>query len=120
MTFSRMVVKEILRLSFLIVALVCGMNLSATPRLALRTVRGFPGNTIDVPLSLRYGTNDPRDIVALQADVIFDASGVSDGTPEGGLALTRHLLASSQPAAGVRRLLVYSLENAALANDIVA
>jgi len=83
-------------------------------------VHGFPGNTVEVPVSLRYQTNEPRDVVALQADVVFDASGVSDGTPGSGAVFTRHMLASSQPVAGVRRLLVYSLESAGLTNGMVA
>src|SRR5712671_4034477 len=78
----------------------------ALPRLIIGIVRGFPGNAVDVPVSLRYDSNDPRDVVALQADVVFDPNGVSEDVPRGGGAMTRHFLASSRPAAGVRRLLV--------------
>ena len=73
--------------------------------LQVGTVRGFPGNTVEVPVTLRYGTNEPRNVVAFQADVLFEAVGLSDGTPVGGPILVRHLLASSVPAAGTRRLL---------------
>ena len=92
----------------------------ATPRLTVGTQRGFPGNTVEVPVTLRYGTNDLRDVVAFQADVLFEAVGLSDGTPAGGSILVRHLLASSAPVTGTRRLLVYSPENAALTNGVVA
>jgi hypothetical protein len=88
--------------------------------LRVGTVRGFPGVTVEVPVSLRYGTNEARDVVALQADVLFDASGVSDAAPTSGPLLSQHLLASSQPAVGTRRLLVYSLANATLTNGVVA
>src|SRR4051794_26139920 len=79
--------------------------------LRVGTVRGFPGNTVEVPVLLRYGSNEVRDVVALQADVVFDASGVTGSAPRSGTLLARHTLASSAPAPGTRRLLVFSLEN---------
>jgi hypothetical protein len=112
--------KSFARVTFLTGVVVCVMDLSAVPRLTLGTARGFPGNTVEVPVSLRYGTNDLQDVVALQADVVFDASGLSEAAPAGGTILGRHVLVSSRPTAGVRRLLVYSLENAALTNGVVA
>ena len=104
-------------LSLLLVALAM-----SAPAVSLRvgTLRGFPGNTVVLPVSLRYGSNELRNVVALQADVVFDASGVTDGTPGSGPLLARHLLASSAPATGTRRLPVYSLENAALTNGVGA
>src|SRR5437867_4023307 len=92
----------------------------AAPRLSVGTVRGFPGNTVELPVSLRYGTNDAQDVVALQADILFESTGIADGGIANGQMLRRHVLASSRPGAGVRRLLVYSLENAVLTNGIVA
>src|SRR6266436_8616722 len=71
--------------------------------LRVSVVRGFPGNTVNVPVSLSYRSNEVRNVVALQADVVFDANGVSDGTPSSGSLLTQHVLASSAPAPGVRR-----------------
>jgi hypothetical protein len=88
--------------------------------LRVGVVRGFPGNTVEVPVSLSYRSNEVRNVVALQTDVLFDASGVTDGTPNSGPLLSRHVLASSTPASGVRRLLVYLLESAALTNGEVA
>ena len=70
-------------------------------------------------MSLNYRSNEVRNVVALQADVLFDASGMSDGTPGSGALLSRHVLASSAPATGIRRLLVYSAENAVLTNGTV-
>jgi len=92
----------------------------AVPRLVAGVVRGFPGRTVEVPVSLRYRTNDVRDVVALQADVIFDATGVTDGEPAPGGMLNNHVQASSRPASGTRRLLVYSPANAVLTNGEVA
>jgi hypothetical protein len=88
--------------------------------LRVGVVRGFPGNTVEVPVSLNYRSNEVRNVVALQADVLFDARGITDGVPSGGALLSRHVLASSAPSPGVRRLLVYSVESAALTNGEVA
>lgn len=92
----------------------------AIPRLVVGVVRGFPGRTVDVPVSLRYRTNDLRDVVAFQADVVFDASGVDDSAPSPGAIVSNHVLASSAPFAGSRRLLVYSQGNEVLTNGEVA
>jgi len=88
--------------------------------LRVGAVRGFPGNTVEVPVSLRYSTNDLRDVVALQADVAFEATGISDSVPSSGVITANHVLASSSPATGTRRLLVYSAQNAVLTNGEVA
>ena len=104
-------------LSFVLAALAVS---ASAVSLRVGTVRGFPGNTVAVPVAVRYGSNEVRNVVALQADVLFDASGVADAPPGSGPGLTRHLLASSAPAAGTRRLLVYSPANAALSNGVVA
>lgn len=88
--------------------------------LRVGVVRGFPGNTVEVPVSLNYRSNELHNVVALQADILFDASGITGGTPSSGALLSRHVLASSAPSPGVRRLLVYSLENAVLTNGTLA
>jgi hypothetical protein len=98
----------------------CGSSALAAPRLVAGTVRGFPGQSVEVPILLRYGTNDPRDVVAFQADVVFDPSGLSDGYPRTGSVVSNHVFLSSSPIAGTRRLLAYSAAGAALTNGEVA
>lgn len=93
---------------------------SGLPKLSVATVRGFPGNTVDVPVLLNYGSNDLQNVVALQADIVFDQSGLGSGTPTPGGSLRNHALATSLPGVGVRRVLVYSPNNAALSNGVVA
>src|SRR5947207_3417438 len=93
---------------------------SGLPKLSIATVRGFPGNTVQVPVLLNYGSNDLQNVVALQADIVFDQSGLGSGTPTGGGALRNHSVATSLPGAGVRRVLVYSPNNSALSNGVVA
>jgi hypothetical protein len=88
--------------------------------LRVGVVRGFPGNTVEVPVSLNYRSNELRNVVGLQADVLFDASGINDANPTSGPLLDHHDLASSAPWSGVRRLLVYSPESAVLTNGTIA
>ncbi len=101
-------------------AFVGPMPSVAVPRLSCGVVRGFPGRTVEVPVSLRYRTNDVRDVVAFQADVIFDATGVVDGSAAPGAVAARHVVASSSMSAGTRRFLVYSPAGAVLTNGEVA
>ena len=112
--------KRPIALAVAALALLLGLAQASALSLQVGTVRGFPGNTVVVPVTLRYGTNEPRNVVAFQADVLFQAVGLSDGTPVGGPILVRHLLASSAPAAGTRRLLAYSAQNDFLTNGVVA
>ena len=102
--------------------LAAGETAHAVPRLVADVVRGFPGRTVDVPISLRYRTNDVRDVVALQADVVFDATGVADADaePAPGVITSNHVLASSAPFIGTRRLLVYSPAGSVLTNGEIA
>src|SRR5438067_11388776 len=73
-------------------------------------VRGFPGATVYVPVTLRTDTNLPPSVVALQADVLFDAADLSSAPAVPGAGLTaNHIVASSQPASVVLRLLIHSL-----------
>ncbi len=105
---------------FTLVLLLFAMSAQAAPRLSLTTVRGFPGNTVEVPVMLRYETNELQNVVALQADVVFGPAGLSSGLPGGGGALPNHRVASSLPASGVRRLVIYSRTNAAFTNGVIA
>src|SRR5437899_8693109 len=74
---------------------------SGLPKLSLATVRGFPGNTVEVPILLNYGSNDLQNVVALQADILFDQTGLASGNPVGGAALQNHLVATSLPGAAM-------------------
>lgn len=115
---SRIVAK--LSVMFLVCCLAHARAVHAAPRLIAGVVRGFPGRTVEVPVSLRYRTNDVRDVVALQADVVFDSSGVDDSAPSPGGSLARHVFDSNDPVNGTRRLLVYSQSSAILTNGEIA
>ena len=92
----------------------------AEPRLSVGTVRGFPGVTVTVPLHLKYATNDPINVVALQWDVVFDPALASSGPVAGGGALHGHLVKSRELGPGLKRVLIYALDNAVITNGTVA
>jgi hypothetical protein len=91
-------------------------NVIAQSSLSIGAVRGRSGAIVSVPLSLYSNTN----IVALQADVVFDSAQVTSTLPALPQALSNHVILSSQPAAGLRRILIYSLANSPLPNDVIA
>ncbi len=93
---------------------------TSAPSLTVPPTRGFPGQTVSVPLFASFPTNAPRNVVALQADIGFDPASLSSGTPLPAAALSNQVLASSQPASGVRRVLIYSLNNTLFTNGVVA
>lgn len=78
--------------------------------------RGYPATTVSVPVVLRGETN----VVALQADILFDTNSLISGAVTSGGTAANHIVALSEPAAGVRRLLLYSLNNTPLSNGVLA
>ena len=112
--------KTPIRFLCLLSLLTCCLSAHAIPRVSVGAVRGFPGTTINVPVSLIFASNDLRNVVAMQADVVFADDVLTTGTPASGTALRGHELASSQPVPGTKRLLVYSLVNSLFTNGVVA
>ena len=112
--------KTPIRFLCLLSLLACCLSAHAVPRVSVGVVRGFPGATINVPVSLNFSSNDLRNVVAMQADVVFADDVLTTGTPASGTALRGHELASSQPVPGTKRLLVYSLVNSLFTNGVVA
>ena len=72
---------------------------------------GYPGATVNLPVHLRQGSN----VVAVQFDVAFHSGKVSALDALRGAQLTNHVFRSRQIAPGVERVLIYSLNNAAVA-----
>ena len=119
-TLNEIFSRFLLGLASGLMVLAATSNSLAAPRLSLGTVRGFPGASVEVPLTLRYATNDLQNVVALQADVLIESGNAASGSPTGGDALRGHLVPSSQPGANVRRILVYAANNAVITNGTVA
>ncbi len=82
---------------------VCGQT-----SLSVGNVPGYPGTTVSVPVSLRQ---PPGGAVAAQFDVAFNAGKVSAGGSMATERLANHTVKSREIAPGVRRTLIYSLNN---------
>jgi len=97
-------------------ALLCMATLFAagqTPRpatLAVGNVPGYPGTTVNVPISVRQATND----VAAQFDLAYSPERTTPGTAVLAPAHAGHTVRSREVAPGVHRTLVYSMNNALL------
>lgn len=80
------------------------------PSLAVNSIPGFPGTTITVPIVARQTTN----VVAAQFDVAYNSVKVTSGEATLSARHRNHVVRSREIAPGVRRTLVYSLNNALL------
>ena len=87
--------------------------------LSVGTVRGFPGATVSVPVTVRFGSNGPFSVVAMQADIAFDSHRASL-VPERGAALGQRRLLSAEPTNGVERLVWYGADLSPFSNGVVA
>ena len=94
-------------------------GLASAATLTLGSAPGFPGQTTTVPLQLSAGTNLPPHVIAVQADVVFAPERISALPPTSGSALRGHRVVSREPTNGVRRLVLYSPNNAAMTNGTV-
>ena len=98
------------RLSILALAAVslAPSSLCAQTSLSVGTVPGYPGGMVSVPVSLRQPAGAA---VAAQFDVAFNAGKITGSGPVGTVRLANHTIKSREIAPGVRRTLVYSLNN---------
>ena len=110
-------VAQVARLALLIALVTMLVHRPAqAATLRLGSGPGFPGQTTTVPMELAAGTNLPPQVIALQADLIFETSRIAGRTPAGGSALRGHRMASREPTNGVRRVVLYSPNNTAMTN----
>ena len=100
----------------LILSLALLPQTRAATSLLISPTRGQPGVSVPVPLTLLGETN----VVAFQADVLFDPAKISPGNAVAGAATAHHLVASSDPAPGIKRVLCYSLASEAITDGILA
>jgi len=85
-------------------------------KVAVASARGYPATLVTIPVFFNSRSN----VVALQADIRFDASGLSSFAATMGTAGGSGVLSSSAPGNGVRRLLMYSPELNKLSNGVMA
>jgi hypothetical protein len=93
---------------FALAASALPLNLMAQTSLSIGNAPGYPGGTVSVPVSLRQSADKA---VAAQFDVAFNAGKVGAADSLGTVRLANHTVKSREIAPGVRRTLVYSLNN---------
>ena len=96
-------------LSWLLLATASALSAAS---LSVGNGREQPGGAVTVPVTLQSVGN----VVALQADVRFNANVFTLEGVTASAAGTNHTVSSSQPATGVGRVLLYSLTNHTLGN----
>jgi hypothetical protein len=98
----------------LTVLATCGLQAGST--FSIESTRGYAGTSVTVPITLRGQTN----VVALQADILFDQARLSpQGASPGNATADDSVLSSSSPAPGVQRLILYSLGSAPMIDGVV-
>ncbi len=102
-----------MRTVLLFLLLPCSILAQST--LSVGRVRGAPNVSAPVPLHFR-GSN----IVALQADLVFDPALLMPASVSGGGAAANHVVASAKVGSGVQRVLLYLLQNTPFTNGVLA
>ena len=99
---------------------VMTLTASAAPiTIAAGSVRGFHSTTVSVPIFFNADTNTPLNVVALQADVVYDATHLTPANTIRGAAVPTQTVQINDTTPGVRRLLVYSLSHTLLTNGVL-
>jgi hypothetical protein len=87
----------------------------AAPVLSVGSTAGVPGGTVPVAVSYTTDTNAP----SLQFDLLYATNYLASGPPAGGSALADHLVATSEPTNGVRRVVIFSFSNTPITNGVL-
>jgi hypothetical protein len=101
--------------SFFVAFVLGNASGMAAPVLSVDPIVGLPGTTVHVAVSYVTDTNAP----SLQFDLLYSTNYLASGTPTGGDALSDHQVASSEPAPGVRRVLIFSFSNTPITNGVL-
>ena len=101
--------------------LVCGMVLlggrifGATPQISASSPTGEPGGTVMIAVSFITETN----VSAVNFDLTFSTAYLSCAPPVLGGALSDHIMVSSQPSPGVRRVQIFSFAGTPLSGGVL-
>jgi Cohesin domain len=85
-------------------------HLSAQSLLSIGSVPGFPGSTVSLPILLNQATN----VTAAQFDVVYNPAKVTAGQAAPAGVFSNYVVRSREIAPGIRRVLVFSRENASI------
>lgn len=101
---------------FLAASVIAGDTTSIT----VSSTKAAQGITYSVPVGYSHSTNSPSVVVAVQADLLFDPVNLTIGQAVVGASVATRVMAASTPTPGVQRIVVYSLNNLALSNGVIA
>ena len=92
-----------------------GRTFCASPQISVGSPSGAPGSTVMIAVNFTTDIYVP----AVSFDLTFSTNDLSSGTPLLGDALSDHIVFSSQPLAGVRRVQIFSFSDAPLTNGVL-
>src|SRR3989442_1793926 len=101
---------RLLTLLLLATLLLSGESGHAGTVVTIGSAPGYPGATISVPVTMRNSNT----IVAAQFDLSYNAAKVTFGDLAASPRLASHVVRSRQVAPGVRRTVIYSMNNTAI------
>jgi hypothetical protein len=108
---------------FFRLCVVLGVSAGLSPRLAradatlsIGNAPGYPGAVVAVPVALSRATN----VVAAQFDVAFNPGKVASGAALPGPASGNPIVVSREISPGLRRVVVFSLNNTVITNRTLA
>jgi hypothetical protein len=104
------------RLLLMVGALLSPRWAGAAATLSVGSSPAYPGLSLDVPVALAGASN----VVAAQFDVAFDPARVTSAAALPVLASDRQIVLSREIQPGLRRVLVFSLDNGVITNRNLA
>src|SRR5262249_17751509 len=84
-----------------VVSCLLGQLIHAETTLSIGDIAGAPGATLSVPIQFSSDTA----VVAAQFELVYQPASLRSGEAVGGSAITSHSVKSSEPTAGVRRII---------------
>src|SRR6266511_2090007 len=102
------------KLLVLVTSLSCpfAQLVRADTTVSIGSTTGAPGTVVSVPIQVVSDAN----VVAAQFELVYDPTKLGAVSASDSSALVDHSVKSSEPRAGVRRVVIYSLSNAAFQN----
>lgn len=96
-------------------AFLGGRIFCASPQISVDSPSGAPGCTVLVAVSFTTGSN----VSSVTFDLLFSTNYLTSAPPILGGALSDHIVVSSEPSPGVRRVQIFSFSDAPLSNGVL-
>ena len=111
--------KATLKNSFVLAALlgfVSALQVHAVATLSVGSVQTNAASIASIPITLSGASG----VVAAQFDLVYPTTNLTSSSAVGGGALAGHAVVSTEASLGKRRVVIYSITNAVLSDDILA